>query len=78
MTNPKITDFEHLFNSTEGTILKAMTIDFERGFFHADTPEEGRTLQSILASYHYMMVFEGNPIDGALVVGDALKLVAGL
>ena len=51
MTNPKITDFEHLFNSTEGTIRKAMTIDFERGFFHADTPEEGRTLQSILASY---------------------------
>ncbi|WP_310625731.1 DEAD/DEAH box helicase family protein [Limnohabitans sp.] len=28
--------------------------------------------------YHYMMVFESNPIDGALVVGDALKLVENL
>jgi type III restriction enzyme len=28
--------------------------------------------------YHYMMVFESNPIDGALVVGDALKLVGQL
>ncbi|MDI9331193.1 MAG: DEAD/DEAH box helicase family protein [Alphaproteobacteria bacterium] len=28
--------------------------------------------------YHYMMVFESNPIDGALVVGDALKLVGNL
>lgn len=28
--------------------------------------------------YHYMMVFENNPIEGALVVGDALKLVGNL
>ena len=28
--------------------------------------------------YHYMMVFESNPIEGALVVGDALKLVGNL
>ena len=28
--------------------------------------------------YHYMMVFESNPIEGALVVGDALKLVRSL
>ncbi len=28
--------------------------------------------------YHYMMVFEGNPIEDALVVGDALKLVGNL
>jgi type III restriction enzyme len=28
--------------------------------------------------YHYMMVFENNPIDGALVVGDVLKLVGNL
>lgn len=28
--------------------------------------------------YHYMMVFESNPIDGALVTGDALKLVENL
>lgn len=28
--------------------------------------------------YHYMMVFESNPIEGALVVGDALKLVGSL
>lgn len=28
--------------------------------------------------YHYMMVFESNPIDGALVTGDALKLVGNL
>ena len=28
--------------------------------------------------YHYMMVFDSNPIDGALVVGDALKLVDNL
>ncbi|MCX8522293.1 MAG: hypothetical protein ORN28_12255 [Rhodoferax sp.] len=41
LTNPKISDFEHLFNSPEATTRKAMTIDFERGFFHADTPEEG-------------------------------------
>lgn len=51
LTNPKISDFEHLFNSPEVTTRKAMTIDFERGFFHADTPEEGQALQSIVASY---------------------------
>ena len=51
LTNPKISDFEHLFNSPEATTRKAMTIDFERGFFHADTPEEGQTLQSIIANY---------------------------
>lgn len=28
--------------------------------------------------YHYMMVFENNPIDGALVVGKALELVGNL
>nr|CBA26573.1 hypothetical protein Csp_E36610 [Curvibacter putative symbiont of Hydra magnipapillata] len=28
--------------------------------------------------YHYMMVFESNPIDGASLVGDALKLVGNL
>ena len=28
--------------------------------------------------YHYMMVFESNPIEGALVVGDALRLVGNL
>jgi type III restriction enzyme len=28
--------------------------------------------------YHYMMVFESNAIDGALVVGDALKLIRSL
>lgn len=28
--------------------------------------------------YHYMMVFESKPIDGALVVADALKLVRNL
>lgn len=28
--------------------------------------------------YHYMMVFEGNPIEGALMAGDALKLIEGL
>jgi type III restriction enzyme len=28
--------------------------------------------------YHYMMVFEGNPIEDALMVGDALKLVGNL
>jgi type III restriction enzyme len=28
--------------------------------------------------YHYMMVFESNPIEGALVVGEALKLVGSL
>lgn len=28
--------------------------------------------------YHYMMVFESNPIEGALVVGDALRLVGDL
>lgn len=51
LTNPKITDFEYLFNSTERITRKAMTIDFERGFFHADTPEEGQALQSIVTSY---------------------------
>ncbi len=51
LTNPKISDFEHLFNSPEVTIRKAMTIDCERGYFHADTPEEGQALQSIVASY---------------------------
>ena len=28
--------------------------------------------------YHYMMVFDNNPLDGAQTVGDALNLVAGL
>ncbi len=28
--------------------------------------------------YHYKMVFESNPIDGALVVGDVLKLMGDL
>lgn len=28
--------------------------------------------------YHYMMVFENNPIDGALVVGKALELLGNL
>ncbi|PHV10977.1 DEAD/DEAH box helicase [Chitinimonas sp. BJB300] len=28
--------------------------------------------------YHYMMVFESNPIEGAFVVGDVLKLVGNL
>jgi len=28
--------------------------------------------------YHYMMVFDNNPIDGALVIGDALELIKNL
>ena len=28
--------------------------------------------------YHYMMVFEGNPIDGAHTTGDVLKLIEAL
>lgn len=28
--------------------------------------------------YHYMMVFESNPVEGALALGDALKLVGNL
>jgi len=26
--------------------------------------------------YHYMMVFDGGPIEGALVAGDALRLIS--
>ena len=44
LTNPKISDFEHLFNLPEVTTRKAMTIDFEREFFHADTHEEGHEI----------------------------------
>ena len=28
--------------------------------------------------YHYIMVFESNPIEGALMVADALRLVSDL
>ena len=28
--------------------------------------------------YHYMMVFDSNPIDGALILADSLRLVNDL
>ena len=48
MANPKISDFSHLFGD-DAPDRKLMTIDFEQGIFHADTPEEGRTMAEIVA-----------------------------
>lgn len=48
VVNPKISDFSHLFKE-DSSVGKLMTIDFERGIFHADTPEEGRTMAEIVA-----------------------------
>lgn len=48
VANPKISDFSHLFKE-DSSVGKLMTIDFERGIFHADTPEEGRTMAEIVA-----------------------------
>jgi len=49
MAGPKISDFSHLFDD-DSRVGKLMTIDFERGVFHADTPEEGRTMAEIVAT----------------------------
>ena len=47
MAGPKISDFSHLFGD-DSRVGKLMTIDLERGIFHADTPEEGRTMAEIV------------------------------
>lgn len=47
VVNPKISDFSHLF-ADDAPDRKLMTIDFERGIFHADTPEEGETMNQIV------------------------------
>jgi len=49
MARPNISDFSHLFGD-DSRVGKLMTIDFERGIFHADTPEEGRTMAEIVAT----------------------------
>lgn len=49
MTHRKSDDLEHLLGD-DSPLRKAVTIDMERGYFHADTPEEAQSLDSILKS----------------------------
>lgn len=49
MTNRNSDGFGSLFGS-DSPIRKSITVDFERGVFHADTPEEAKSLDSILKS----------------------------
>ena len=48
MSKPKISDFSNLFKD-DSRLGKLMTIDIDRGIFHADTPEEGRTMADIVS-----------------------------
>ncbi len=47
MAGPKISDFSHLLGN-DSRVGKLITIDLERGFAHADTPEEGKTMAEIV------------------------------
>ena len=49
MTHRNSDDWEHLLGP-DSPLRKAVTIDMERGYFHADTPEEAKSLDSILKS----------------------------
>lgn len=47
--NPKITDFPHLLGTDPNT-RKLIEVDFERGIFRSDTPEESARMEKIVAN----------------------------
>jgi integrase len=49
-SKPSIGDFSHLFDD-DSPVRKAITMDYERGYFHADTPEESQTMATAMESY---------------------------